>query len=287
MHLPGWARSAMPNQTATRRGREGFDGRSYWETRLRSESGLRATGHRRFSEAYNHAMYQVATDHMVAALRSAGVELAGKRILDIGPGFGYFVERYLEWGAEHVTGIELTEIGVTRLRQRFPHQEFVRADISEMDRAWLGQFDVVSAISVVFHIVGDEAFDRALRNICAAVKRGGHLVIVDRFNGLSLPTARHARYRNMRYYEPILREQGFSVLSVRPMYYVLSRSVVPLVGPWLLSWEPVLRLLLRLEHYCGRRLGSNLGGLKFLIAQQQGPPRGADRPGRSLRRQAY
>ncbi|MBT4483617.1 MAG: class I SAM-dependent methyltransferase [Candidatus Latescibacteria bacterium] len=55
--------------------------------------------------------------------------LKGKNVLDIGCGTGYFVEWYLEQGA-NVCGIDITSISVERLKQK--HQsEFYTQDITD------------------------------------------------------------------------------------------------------------------------------------------------------------
>jgi ubiquinone/menaquinone biosynthesis C-methylase UbiE len=59
-------------------------------------------------------------------LRAEGIALAGRHVLDVGCGTGFFTEFYLEHGAR-VTGLDITEARSMRLRERFPQAEFVRA----------------------------------------------------------------------------------------------------------------------------------------------------------------
>jgi len=245
-----------------------MDTQSYWEARLRSRPDLRGTGHRQFSVDYNAAMYKVATDRLRETLDGVRVSLDGARVLDVGAGLGYFVGQYLEWGAAHVTGIDITEISVRHLRQLFPQLEFIQADIASENLVLPPDYDLVSAISVLFHILDNRKFERALGNICASVRPGGHLLVVDAFWKPLLPTAKHTRLRSLKHYLPTLGRHAFRVLAVRPMYYFMGRSVVPFIGPRLLSWRPVLEIWLKLEYSLGPRLRSNWGGPKFLIAQR-------------------
>ena len=248
---------------------DAFGTRLYWETRLRHRPDLRGTGHRQFSVAYNAAMYQVATERLRAALASAKISLSGARILDVGAGLGYFVKQYTDWGAAHVTGLDITEISVRELRRAFPQHEFIQADISADDLVLPADYDLISAISVLFHILDDRKFERAVENMCVRVKPGGHLIWVDAFREPLFLTARHTRLRGLKHYLPILECHAFRLLTICPMYYLMGRGLLPFVGPRLLSWQPILNLLLKLEHSLGPRLRSNLDGPKFLIAERR------------------
>jgi len=249
----------------------GFDAQAYWETRLRSRPDLRGTGHRAFSVAYNEGMYEVATDRLRDALGKAGISLAGKRVLDVGAGLGYFVERYVEWGAAQVTGVDITQASVETLRRRFPALTFFQADISSAELTLSGDYDLVFAISVLYHIVEEQRFERALAHLCSRVRPGGHLVLVDAFHKPLFPTAPHTRLRALEAYVNVLDRFAFRVVALEPMYFLMGRTFVPVVGPRLLSWPPVLRRLLQLERSLGRRLRSNLNGLKILIALRPAP----------------
>lgn len=194
-----------------------FTPQSYWETRLKNRPNLRGTGHRQFSVEYNEAMYRVATERLRVALDSAQIDLIGKRVLDVGPGLGYFVQRYIDWGVGHVTGIDITQISVQTLSRAFPQHMFVQGDISSETLPLVGEYDLVSAIGVVYHILDDRKFKKAIENRCMRVRRGGHLILVDSFRESLLPTARHARLRSLKYYTPILHQYAFRVLDIRPM----------------------------------------------------------------------
>lgn len=257
---------------------DAFDARLYWESRLRRTPDLRGTGHRQFSISYNAAMYQVATERLLAALAAAHIDVRGARILDVGAGLGYFVNQYTDWGAAHITGLDIAEISVTDLRRSFPQHEFVQVDISTEVLALPTDYDLVSAISVLFHIVDDRRFERAVDNMCVRVKPGGHLIMVDAFREPLLPTARHTRLRPLRHYLPILDRHAFRVLTIRPMYYLMGRGLIPFLGPRVLSWRPILNLLLKLEYSLDSRLRSNLDGPKFLIAARQQASASRDQP---------
>jgi len=241
----------------------------YWETRLGQNPNLCGTGHRQFSLAYNEAMYQVATKNLEAVLARNKLDLTGKQILDIGPGSGYFVQKYLEWGAAHVTGVDIADMSVQLLQQAFPQHAFVQGDISHKTFAMPVQYDLVTAISVIFHIVEDVKFKQALTNMCNAVRPGGHLLLVDAFHQPAFLTAQHVRLRSLNHYIPSLEAHQIEICVLHPMYYLMGKTFIPFIGPKLLSHPAVLRLLLKLEHWLSTRIPPPPGWLQYLIARRQ------------------
>lgn len=241
---------------------------TYWEQHLRNRPGLLGTGHRRFSMDYNIKMYVAAAANLEAALKRSQTTLSGIDILDVGSGFGYYVDKYLTWGARSVTGVDLTQVAVEHLQREFPGQHFAQADISEPGWRVGGTFDLVSAISMIFHIVEPTRFQNALVNLCRQVSVSGRLLIVDAFRPEFWPTAAHARLRTLDAYTPTLKQEGFSIVGIYPMHRWLGRAFVPGLGPAILSWGPILNLLSRWEGLLGQAPEPRPGWLNILIAQR-------------------
>jgi len=248
--------------------RDSYEPQAYWTKRLVSHPDLSGTGHRRFSVDYNDAMYQIATENLQAALGAAQVDLKGAQVLDIGPGLGYFVGRYVEWGARHITGVDITQVSVQSLQRQFPAHDFYQADIGDETFQVNAQFDYVSAISVVYHIVDELHFQRALANMCQSVRPGGYLLISDAFRRAWQLTAAHARWRSLDHYTPILAEHNLAVVAVRPMYFFMSRTYIPGLGPLVLNLPVVVRLLLRAERRMRHTAPPQSGYLRYMIAHR-------------------
>lgn len=242
--------------------------RHYWEERLATYPNLIGTGHRAFTARYNEIMYLVATENMQRVLQMAGLDLKGKRMCDIGPGLGYFVKRYLDWGAAHVTGVDITEYAVQQLRRTFPEQEFLQGDVSDPALSLPGGYDVVSAISVLFHIVEEAKFERAVARLCELARPGGHLLLVDAFYKPLMLNARHANPRPLSRYQPILERHGYRVRAVHAMYHFFNQSLIPGLGPLVLNLPPVTDLMLWGERWMARHRPAQTGYLQYLIAER-------------------
>ncbi len=241
---------------------------SYWEERLRSNLNLRGTGHRAFGLDYNRWLYQAQSDCLDAVAQRAGVNFSGKQVLDVGSGTGYFVEYFTRKGAAHVAGLDITAVSVQYLADTYPDYEFHVADIADPNFDLQRQFDLVSIISVLYHVVDDAGFEAAVANLCRHVAPGGYLFLSDTFQRPLLPTARHARFRAREQYERLLAQGGLRIVEVVPIYYFLNQTFVPLLGPRVIDGLRLGRPLYQLDRWLRKRGTDNGAGMKLLLAQK-------------------
>ncbi|MFL6605719.1 MAG: class I SAM-dependent methyltransferase [Steroidobacteraceae bacterium] len=200
----------------------GYDPASYWNARVLRHGGLRGTGHISYGENYNRWVYR-AKDR---ALRRVMTDrpIAGCNVLDVGCGGGYFVDWYVSRGAR-LTGIDISAHNIEKLRARGVGSFHVM-DVSAVDARPLGLFDIVNVWDVLYHIVDDDAFERALRFIVTNVECEGLLLISDQL-GASTDTrpAEHVRLRCLRTYLRVLSDLGFRLVTQQFVYRWLNRHV--------------------------------------------------------------
>jgi SAM-dependent methyltransferase len=195
--------------------------REFWDRRLAEQFDLRGTGETGLSLAYNRACYELRREVLERALRDAGIAPAGRRVLDVGCGTGFFTDWYLQHGAQ-VTGVDIAPTSVERLRQRFPAATFVLADIGESDLE--GRFDLVNAFDVLYHIVDDARWEAAVRRLATAVEPGGWLLVTDTFAPLGA-IAEHNRMRPFEAYQRLLEPAGFTLGRPYPTHVLLNREL--------------------------------------------------------------
>lgn len=229
-----------PQQTMT----EPFDPTRYWQGRLSAHAGLDGVGYLGLGSKYNEVLYhlrQEVFDRTVSDLRLP----PNSSVADIGTGTGFYVERWLAAGVDQVTGCDLTPIAVERLQEKFPGQRFSVEDIGEPSVPLGGQrFAAVSAMDILFHIVDEERWAQAIRNLSDLVEPGGYLIISDNLPRLLRAPQRgeHQRHRCLdRYVEQLVRV-GLDVVSIRPMFVLMNGPVG--VGPVRsTAWRIFARLL--------------------------------------------
>jgi 2-polyprenyl-3-methyl-5-hydroxy-6-metoxy-1,4-benzoquinol methylase len=107
-----------------------FDARDYWDRRLDATWSLQGVGLKNLSASYNRWLYRVRDRVFRRAVGDLDVDPRGARVLDIGPGVGFYTARWLDLGAQ-VTG---ADSAVRRLGERFPAASFVQFDVGAPDR---------------------------------------------------------------------------------------------------------------------------------------------------------
>jgi 2-polyprenyl-3-methyl-5-hydroxy-6-metoxy-1,4-benzoquinol methylase len=201
-----------------------FDAEDYWNRRLDDRFSLRGVGHVQFSHAYNRWLYARKRDVLQDALRGWDGGLSGKTVLDIGSGTGFFVERYLALRGR-VTGVDLSRRSIAELSGRFPGAEFHLLDIGAADGRLPGrQFDIINMWDVMYHIVSEERFLNACRNIAAMGRPGTRFLVTDLMaSERYVRPAPHVVFRNRAAYQEALGPLGFVHLETRPLYRFLNR----------------------------------------------------------------
>jgi SAM-dependent methyltransferase len=134
------------------------------------------------------------------------------------------VKWYLAKGCK-VTGIDITETSVHRLQATLPG-EFHTRDITDANYPrGHEKFDLINVWDVIYHIVDNDAFGRALNNILSELKDGGLLLLTD-FLGAALDArlAPHVLGRCLKTYEIKLHNNGFELVEVRPLVKFLAKS---------------------------------------------------------------
>jgi len=108
------------------------------------------------------------------SVRALLPDLAGKRIVDLGCGFGWFSRHAAAQGAASVLGLDLSENMIVRARAETvsPAVRYAIADLDQLDLPE-GGFDFAYS-SLAFHYVAD--FDRLVRSIHAALLPGSSFV---------------------------------------------------------------------------------------------------------------
>ncbi len=196
----------------------------FWEQRLSEQFDLRGTGETTLSLAYNKACYTLRADVLESALRAAGATVRGKRVLDVGCGTGFWTEFYASRGA-HYTGLDIAQVSVDRLAERYPDQRFARADVS--DGVPGGPFDLVNVFDVLYHVTDDARWQAALRHLAGAVAPGGLLLVTDVFSDRGA-LAEHNVMRPLSRYLEVLEAAGMVREQLRPTHVLLNRHL----GPW-------------------------------------------------------
>jgi SAM-dependent methyltransferase len=236
-----------------------FDPQGYWEARLTRNYTLDGVGYIGLSEAYNAWMYRVRRHVFLRRMRSLVPDMSRQRVLDVGSGTGFYIERWHELGAGSVTGSDLTDVAVRKLREKHPGDAFVQFDAGGNGRPFEdASFSLISMVDVLYHIVDDANYRRAFDNVFALLQPGGHFVFSENFLHRGSVRLEHQASRSLTEIEGTARAAGFEVVDRRPVFALMN---APIDAPGRVSarwWELVRRITRR-----GEKAGAALGAVLY------------------------
>lgn len=245
-----------------------LDTEKFWETRLSNDLSLRGTGHRAFDLNYNRWLYRSQFDTLDLILEKRQINLNGKSLLDVGSGGGVFINYFSNKGCNPIVGVDITKASIEHLRNQFPDKTFFHADIASPALPIDGTFNIVTAISVMYHIVSDEKFNRALMNMVSLLSPGGYIIVCDQFRPTRLIEPKHVRMRPIAAYRNIFENTSIKILDMLPIYYLLNRTYIPFIGPRFINRFKLGEFFYQMDRRL-RNLGWNfLSGMKFMIAKK-------------------
>lgn len=156
----------------------------------------------------------------------------GKRLLDIGSGYGSHLEFILPTNLEYVLSIDLSEQFVDQLRDRFkeyPNYEAMKFDFGLGDVRTLlvgKEFDTVICLNVLEHIENDL---ESLKNMHEILQRqNGRLLLQvpahETLYGNMDALAGHYRRYSRQYLESVLIQAGF---QIEQLFFFNSFGALP------------------------------------------------------------
>lgn len=244
-----------------------YNPKNYWEKRLSDGFVLSKVGHIGFSEYYNKWLYKAKIRALKKALSLYRIEIDNKTICDIGCGTGFFVEFYKHLRARDIIGIDITSTSVKNLKLKYPEYNFIKADISsnsvvsKVNR----KFDILDIFDVMYHITDDKLFNQAIANIYRLTNPGGFVLITDRFCSKNIQPAEHVKFRSKKTYENVLSKNGFEIITILPLYYLLNR---PIFGKFHHSGIKADNLFAPIYYFLDKLFISQKGNLKLIVVKK-------------------
>jgi len=206
---------------------ETYNPKEYWENRLTRKFDCSGVGHISFSESYNHWLYKSKLRALTKAIREHNIDLRKASVCDVGCGTGFFVNFYHLQEVEHITGIDITDISIEKLKKQYPGYEFMTANIASptLPETIHRQFDIVNVFDVLYHLTDDKLFRQAIANMARLTNPGGYILITDKLGAETVDVAQHVRQRSWKTYENIFADYAIQGLAKYPLYYLLNRSI--------------------------------------------------------------
>jgi SAM-dependent methyltransferase len=156
----------------------GYDAERYWSDRFaRYGRSLVASGNEGYTEAENERDYAEAATTFTDLCRSADIDLAASRVLEVGPGTGFYTALLAEIGVTDYVGVDITDKLFEEFTAEWPDYRFVKQDVSTEPLELDSPRDVALMIDVLEHIVDRDKLAFALRNVAGTLRPGGRFVV--------------------------------------------------------------------------------------------------------------
>ena len=210
-----------------------FDATAYWQDRMR-QSSLATTGLQGMPLSWQQSLYR-QSERVLFGLLGDHVTLSGASVLNFGCGTGYFDEAMAGRGAR-VAGIDLSAETIARLRAKHPNRIYRAGELaSEVNLVdGLGQFDLVTAIDVLYHITDEPKLRRTVERLRDLVMPGGYFLITE---GTRLTGNRpHVHHHPVAWWDDVV---GWPRVATKPVFVVHGRSI-PRGAKYLPEWAGAL-----------------------------------------------
>lgn len=201
-----------------------FNPDDFWQNRLTKVEGLEGVGYTKLGKPFNIWGYKVRQQAFYNIINPLKYNFNNAEVLDIGSGTGFYIAIWNALHAKKVTGIDITEVAVENLKTKFPEHHFMQLDIGDdlgKIKSTLGNKDFISAMDVLFHIVDDTRFNRAVHNIASLLKPGGYFVYSDNFLNSETIRTKHQVSHSKKYLMDLFEEAGLELVDHKP-FMILS-----------------------------------------------------------------
>lgn len=232
-----------------------YNPKGYWSKHLEENFSLEGVGFTKFGASYNKYLYKMRKKVLERVISKYKIDVPSMRILDIGCGSGFYVDIWQQKGVTYLTGIDITAISARELSAKYPNFDFYEADITSpalINTFPLSQrkFDVITAFDILFHIVDDNKFEQAIKNISMLCSEDGLVFITDVFPHRKPYIIFHQKSRALGDYVQVLSKIGIKIIDRIPVYYLLNAPLDisnRLIQKYLLRfwWGSVVRMVER------------------------------------------
>lgn len=252
------------------------DAADYWENRLSKNYGLHGTGFMGLGLNYNTWMYKIRRQVLTRELRSLDIKFSEVSILDVGSGTGFYVDFWKQQGCRKLAGIDITDTAVEKLRIKYPEYRFFKGNIGgkldNLEDLLAYKFQVVSAFDVLFHIVDDEQYRMAFRNIHDLLEKGGTLMISENFVRMTPKRSSFQINRSADEIADIIVKAGFRIVRRSPFFVIMNAPIDTKNNFLQINWKILTKIIKKSEDL-GNVVGAILYPLESMLTRllAQGP----------------
>ena len=154
----------------------GYDAALYWKDRFNKyRDSIKGPGDEGLTEKENMEMYNQARKTFLKFCKAEKVSFTKSKVLEVGPGTGFYTEILKSSGVKNYTGLDITDVAISKLKKENPSFKFIKRDITKSPPP--EKYDLVVMIDVIEHIVEEEKLKKAIGNIKKSLKPKGIFIL--------------------------------------------------------------------------------------------------------------
>lgn len=234
--------------------------KNYWEKRLNENYGLHGTGYIGLGKKFNYWMYNVRKKVFLKKLTKLNLDTKNMDVLDIGSGSGFYISLWIDHGVKSIMGSDITSVSVKNLKKMYPKNDFLEMDISDDVIPITKKFHIISAFDMLFHIVDDDKYSKAIKNIFDMLHPGGFFIFSENFIHTDSLHNQYQTTRSINDITRVIKNSGFQILERSPMFYFMNTPVDSQDYFLNKSWQLIKKLVSKGEKY-----GELVGGMLFPV----------------------
>lgn len=195
--------------------------KQYWKDRHTSVDDLKASGLQSVGLGANRLIYKILEDQYQKLLNL--IELKSvKTILDCGFGDGYFLDFFVKnFPDKEISGIDISPAAKKKIKSVSQSRLYV-GDLADFNLK--KKFNIVHCFDVLYHILDDADYARALGNLSSHSDK--FVILHERFLIKEpLIQSKHVRLRRREVTDQILNSNGFYLTREIPTHFVAVRTL--------------------------------------------------------------
>lgn len=190
--------------------------KEYWENNIKKFGRFRSIGRPDLSDEINKIRKEAKFKDLDEILETFKKNKKIK-ILDAGCGTGIYTEYFLKKGGD-VVAVDFAENAIKYISKSVNNSNGVVADLSHLPFKNC-VFDVVSCMSVLYHITDDTIWKEALKELRRVLKKGSILLLQIEWSDTE-QEFEHYKRRNKKQYKMVFKELGLNIIEIRKLLEV-------------------------------------------------------------------
>jgi SAM-dependent methyltransferase len=227
------------------------DPKLYWENRLNENFGLHGTGFIGLGRQYNNWMYKLRRKIFLRIMGSMDIDFSKAEVLDVGSGTGFYISRWKELGVKKINGTDITNIAVRNLKQKYVGEIFYELDITDDNDVATKlddkKYDIISAFDVLYHVIDDKRYQKAIENIHGLLRPDGIFLISENFLHNGVVRGENQVSRSLSDIEKKLHMTGFDIIRRTPVFILMNYPIDSDSNLRKLLWRAAMFLVNRNE----------------------------------------